>query len=217
MRTDFTQYRSAANLEKPHGAHHNKAKRARIRGREGIVCAAAICLMIFASGCAATHEPYRWSKGVTEMNTNVYGSWIWITPRAPTSADEPEPFGGELIAVSRDSIYIASPTLRVISIRSIRKARLNAFDPYPEGVGGLTFLGSLTTISNGWFLGITWPMWILGGTITATARSYAAVVDYPGETFEQMGPYARFPAGLPPTLDRSKLNMVKDQRRPFGF
>lgn len=182
-----------------------------------IVRIAVIVAMVIASGCAATHQPARWSKGVADMPENVYGSWIWLTLKKTSPAQEAVSFGGELIAVSADSVYVAAPAFRALPRRSIAKARLAAYDASPEEAGFATFIGSTLTLSNGVYLLFTWPMWILGGTAATIAHSFAPVIDYPSDTFEEMSAFARFPGGLPPDLERSTIVMILDERKPFGF
>jgi hypothetical protein len=176
--------------------------------RDKITLAALVCLMFVFTDCASTHEPYLWSKTVGDMPTNVYGSWVWLTLEKSDSTKKGESFGGELIAVSPDSLYVAAPTVRVLARTTIANVRLTEFDSRADGVAMLSVLGNLSTISNGVFGLITGPMWLVGGTISASLRSFTPVFDYTGASCDDMLPFARFPAGMPEQVDRSTITMV---------
>jgi hypothetical protein len=51
-------------------------------------------------------------------------------------------------------------------------------------------------------------MWIIGGSIAATSRSFDPVVDYPSKPLIDFAPFARYPQGLPPGLDRGAIQMM---------
>jgi hypothetical protein len=51
------------------------------------------------------------------------------------------------------------------------------------------------------------PMWLKGGPIVASNRSYEPIIDYPEKPLKEFAPFARFPQGLPPGLDRGMIRM----------
>jgi len=59
-------------------------------------------------------------------------------------------------------------------------------------------MGALSTLSNGYLLVFTAPLWMIGGTIAAHSQYHAPIVKTPNEEWERVRPYARFPQGLPP-------------------
>lgn len=181
-----------------------------------LVLCVCVCVMLLLSSCALTHESAHFSKSIHNMQLNVYGSWVWLTLEKTDPKHKNDSFGGELIAVSSESLYVAVPALRVLSRKDIFEVRIVEYDSYAEGVIGLTILGNLSTISNGFFGLLTGPMWIIGGTITAVAQSYKPVFDYTGESCGDIAPFARFPAGLPGGMDRSTIKMGND-KRPMHF
>ena len=71
--------------------------------------------------------------------------------------------------------------------------------------------GSLLTISNGLLLVFTFPLWLIGGTVASVSRSYDPVFTYPGTPLTEFAPYARYPQGLPPDLDRGTIRMKGKQ------
>jgi hypothetical protein len=114
-----------------------------------------------------------------------------------------------LIAVTKDTVFAADSALRAVAWRDIASARLETYDA--SSLGAYAFFGTLSTVSNGWFLAFTMPMWIIGGSIAAVSRSYDPIIDYPGKPLTDFASFARYPQGLPPGLDRGAIQMM---RRP---
>lgn len=156
-------------------------------------------LLVFLCGCASFHAPYRWLPVADKVPEDPYGGWIEVRYMHPDSI-KVENLKGELIAVNSDTLYLLDyplSTLRILPAANIKSARLVRYFANEGAVGALTFLGSVSTISNGWFLLFTLPGWIVGGSIAATARSFDPVMDFPEVSLRELSPYARFPQGLP--------------------
>lgn len=161
-----------------------------------------ICLCV--AGCAVTHEPEGWLPSPQAMQTDTHGGWVHV--KCNSASKEKAEIGGELIAIGKDSMYIANETFHSIAIFSIKSAQLVAYEPHTEEMGGLVFLGTLSSISDGLFLLFTAPMWIIGGSITTSARSYEPIVEYPRRELSRFAPFARFPQGLPAGIDRNQMH-----------
>lgn len=159
---------------------------------------ASVLMCLFFSGCATTQEPRGWLPDDTKVPTDPYGAWM----EANTNAG---PVMGELIAVSLDTVFIANTSLHGINKAEIQSARLSLYNA--GDLWAAPLLGPLLTISNGWFLVFTAPMWIIGGSIAASSRSYEPIIDYPAKPLHEFVRYARFPQGLPADLDRSTITM----------
>jgi hypothetical protein len=159
---------------------------------------------IFLTHCASTRSPSGWLTDPAELPSDVYGGWITIE----TDGDS---FSGELIAVAKDTIFFADSCLHTIPVSGIHLARLAAYNPQVWVITVGTILGTLSTASNGAFLLLTAPMWIIGGTISGAARSWQPILDYPDEPIERLAAYARFPQGLPSKLARNAITMKARQ------
>lgn len=179
---------------------------------------AAVLISVIAGGCAITQAPVKTLHNVNDMPSHVYGSWIYVTLKKGENEKRKIRLGGELIAVTKDTLYVAAPIFHAFPWSTVEEAKLAAFDSNAEGVVGLSILGWISAISNGWFgFLLTGPMWIVGGTIVSIDRSYTPMYTYPDDPIEVISLYARFPAGLPPAIDRSTLVMIQFQQKPFGF
>jgi len=156
-------------------------------------------------GCATTNVPKNWSSEPNEMATGTYGGWI----NAECSNEHEKEYNitGELIAVSDDSIFVADSAFHSIAKKDITNARLVCYKSNSGSMSALVALGTISTISNGWFLVFTMPMWLIGGTISGTTQSYIPIIDYPENNFKEFSKFSRFPQGLPEKIDRRKIKM----------
>lgn len=163
-----------------------------------------LCVSLCVAGCAVTHEPEGWLANPQAMQTDTYGGWVRV--KLNSASKEKAELRGELIAIGKDSMYVANETFHSIAIFSIKSAQLAAYEPHTEEMGGLFILGTLSSISNGVFLLITAPMWIIGGSLTTRARSFEPIVRYPARELSRFAPFARFPQGLPAGIDRKIMH-----------
>ena len=164
------------------------------------IIVAGLCFLM--TNCATTNVPSHWLNEPKFIASDAYGGWIEIKSLKNRIA-------GELIAISKDTVFIANGTIQTVASKDILSARLVIYDA-PSMVG-YVFLGTLLTISNGFYLIFTAPMWIIGGSIAAVSRSYDPIIDYPQRPLEDFMPFARYPQGLPSGLDR---NAIKMKARP---
>ncbi len=164
---------------------------------------AAVCLMLAA--CAGTIAPNRWleTPGVTQHE--AYGSWA----RLETGTPDMTHTEGELIAVTLDSIFILDTLgfLSGFSAQDVGRVHLQSFDSRHGLVAFWTVLGTLSTVSHGVVLIISAPVWIISGSIAAGSQSKTAHEYAVPSEWLALAKYARFPQGLPPGIDRSRLKI----------
>ena len=73
---------------------------------------------------------------------------------------------------------------------------------------GWTILGTVSTLSHGWFLGFTFPMWLATGISASSGESFRDRYseDHPDESYWiQIIKYSRFPQGLPDNINLKNL------------
>lgn len=158
------------------------------------------------SGCATIHAPPGWlPENAAQLRTEAFGSWIVVHHSKKAAMDQQTK--GELIAVSQDSLFVLnSYALHPIALSNITRARLVEYKPHTGELSGWIFLGALSTISHGFWLAITTPvLWILGGTLAESSRSFDPILDYPGHSLSSFRAFARFPQGLPKNINRKLL------------
>jgi hypothetical protein len=134
----------------------------------------------------------------------VHGAWVVLQTEAPHAPQ----LRGELIAVSRDSLFMADTTFHAVAKANIRHARLLTYDAKAGLMAGQVMFGTVLTVLNGWALIFTAPMWMIGGSIATGIRSFEPILDYPGCGWDRLASFARFPQGLPVMLDRSRIRRI---------
>ncbi|HVO76749.1 MAG TPA: hypothetical protein VMT60_02070 [Candidatus Bathyarchaeia archaeon] len=154
-------------------------------------------------GCALAPAPVQWIGTPYSESTAPHGAWVQMNLGSPADSR----LRGELIAVSKDSLYVADATFHAVARGNVVSGRIVMYSPSLGWMVGSTFLGTLSTGMNGWMLVFTAPMWIVGGSVATCVRSFEPIMEYPACGWSALAPYARFPQGLPVTIDRSRIRM----------
>jgi hypothetical protein len=117
---------------------------------------------------------------------------------------------GELIAVTQDSVWILrSSEAVVLPTAQIVEGKLTGYDSRHGEVAAATAGGALLTVSNGAFLLLTGPMWLIGGSIAAGSQSRVAMDDVPPAAWVDLAEFARFPQGMPPEMELAALMPIQ--------
>lgn len=172
--------------------------RADVRMQRAVLAAAVIAL----SGCATHAAPPQWLPDARTAASTGWGGWIRMTVRAD-SVDAI--VGGELIAAHDDTAFVMAPgdSLRAIPHVMIRKAELVEYDPKQGTVSAYAFLGVLSTASHGVVLVLSAPAWMITGAVLTHVVVNEATTK--SVVMKELRPHARFPQGIPPSLDRASL------------
>jgi len=164
----------------------------------------ALLATLFVSSCASSRAPGGWLDEPSEVPRSPYGAWIEVT----LSGEDPHgPVAGEFIAVDEtDSVYVLTESsFQAIPISSIRAARIKFYRPQTGKALAWTAGGTILSLSHGWGVVITAPVWIIVGSLAAGGVSREPNYDVQRSTWTEMAIYARFPQGLPAGLDRASL------------
>jgi hypothetical protein len=162
----------------------------------------AIVLAGSAMGCAVQNAPAGALPTALESREEAYGAWAHLVVEAA-----PAPVAGELLAVAPDSLWVLEDGgVRAVATAAVVDGRLVVYNARHRVLAAETLLGMISTISNGVFLGLTAPMWIIGGTIATRRRSREPVLELPIRVWIRLEPFARWPQGLPPGIDRDTIH-----------
>ena len=163
------------------------------------VALAALCL----SGCAKSTAPRGWLPRPVVAQKTAHGGWISISMTGdPRNANHE----GELIAIQSDSVFILERGAWLgLPVAQVSKATLTGYDPNTAPLELWTLGGTLSTASHGVGLVLSAPIWILVGSLTTSAQSRNPRMIVTPATWQKARAYARFPQGLPASLDRSSL------------
>jgi len=180
---------------------------------------ALAALLLFLPGCYTVDLPRRLpeAKQAADLTT---GAWLVVYQK--TSEKKAPKFEGELIAVESDSVFFFSGTeLKGIRKDSVATAKLFVTEPpiRPGTADAWMVFGTLSTLSHGWALILSLPVWLIGGSIGAAAIYSAddrGDLLYPEDSWSELGKFARFPQGLPRGLDRTRLEVRVRDLPPEG-
>jgi len=142
--------------------------------------------------CASNPAPSGTLPTAEALGASPYGGYILVV-RGDGSETE-----GELLAAHDGLVHVRGErgwhVIRQDEIRSMRLA------VYQTGQTGLTIwglLGTLSTLSHGFVLIFSAPVWLIGTGVSAGLESRAALLDYPDQPLPAFAKYARYPQGMP--------------------
>lgn len=160
-----------------------------------------LCLAILAGSCTGVRAPRESVPKRKAIATDAFGGWIIINP------GNPEPRMGELISHTDESVFIMTYSgLEEIEKSQIDSARLIMYNTQSLEYSVWTTLGSLSTLSNGFYLGLTLPLWLLTGIPVSTGEARRQnYIDFPASGWAEIGKFARFPQGMPAGINHSSL------------
>lgn len=106
---------------------------------------------------------------------------------------------GELLAVEGGTIWLLNNGRKSrLPIWGINKLELLGLSPPSAGVlGAWTTIGSLSTISHGFFLVFSLPIWLVGGISATVGQSHVNRLQIPLSQIGKLHQYARYPQGMP--------------------
>jgi hypothetical protein len=160
-----------------------------------------LCLVILAGACTGVRAPGESVPKRKALVTDAFGGWIIINPGYP------EARMGEFISHNNESVFIMTNVgLEEIEKSQIDSARLIMYNTQSLEYSVWTTLGSLSTLSNGFYLSFTLPLWLLTGIPVSTGEVRRQnYIDYPAAGWAEMGKFARFPQGMPAGINPLSL------------
>jgi hypothetical protein len=169
-----------------------------VRDRRLLSCAALL-------GVACYYQPpVAVPKGTLPEGPAVaesgFGAWALVR-----SADSSWT-SGELIAAGEDSLHVLTARgLLSRGMHDVVVVHVLTHENHPGEISTFALFGALSTISHGFGVVLTGPLWVLFGSIIARDASRAGVVITRDWTQLQM--WSRFPPGLPSGVDRGTLRL----------
>jgi hypothetical protein len=161
---------------------------------------------VFCS-CALTRAPQGFLENPYNLQAEVFGGWIELDCFTGSHTNPRMHLAGELLALSPDSLFMVDEALHAIALSHIINARLESYLSNADAMAGLVILGMVSTLSNGFALIFTAPMWLIGGSISASSRSYEPILEYPKHDWNRFSQFARYPQGLPDKINRKEIKI----------
>jgi len=169
-----------------------------------------ILAALITSGCmAASTAPEGWRRSRADAERLALGSWTRVESRQsadatrenPLQDDRAQPAGpalvtdGELIAIDGESVVLAKGgDVAIVPRGCVGTMTIAAFEPGLAGTIVPGVVGTVSTISHGFLLVLSAPIWLVTTLGSTWAQSAAGTLENP----QDAAPWARFPQGLPP-------------------
>jgi hypothetical protein len=157
----------------------------------------AIVVALALGACLTNPDPRK--PSVEMMQKRSFGGWIVVVQR------DGGMHAGELISVDSGVVRVLGPRgMSVVPMPVIASASLYQYE-YEGGLGAWGLLGGLSTISHGFILILSFPIWMISTGVTAGAESRHIRMEYPDRSWAALGKWARFPQGMPMGMDPRAL------------
>jgi hypothetical protein len=183
-----------------------------MRSRELAVLAAALLVSAGATGCL--HNPDPKPRSMSAVHTDAHGGFVVV--RVAGQVDHQ----GELIAIGLEGVWVlAGDQLIVTPHERVSDLDVYAYDVTVGGVAGWGLLGTLSTISHGFFLVFSAPVWIVTTIAASASHSGSAHKGYVNNgrgDWSELTKWARFPQGMPPGLTTAEQLLGRPVLAPPG-
>lgn len=172
-----------------------------------------LVLLPVLPACGTIHAPNEAVRGVDEAGLFPYGGWAIITVAEDDGGTAR--LEGELLAVGPENLWLLQPEgATEIDPRRVVSAEVTGYDSNPNQVSILAVVGTLSTVSNGFGLVLTGPLWLIVGITGSNAQAAASRVRVQDDNLTPLAPFARFPQGMPPDVDPRSLPPLGRQGSP---
>ncbi len=164
--------------------------------------------LVGAAGCVDNPDPRH--PTIQKMEREGFGAFIVITTEGGQEVS------GELISVESNVIRVlrfgpVRGALTWVATTDVKAAQLFRYES-EGGIGPWALLGTLSTLTHGFFLFLSAPVWILTGSLAAGAETRHVVMEFPESSWSEISDWARFPQGMPPGLDEHDLTWPRGRR-----
>jgi hypothetical protein len=173
--------------------------------------------ILFLAGCSASKIPVSYRYTPRQLKKDVTGNWTEIRLNLKDITGSESVLSGELIAIQSDTIYVLTEHgLKGIHTSEMKETILYMFMDQSwkfAVITGLLYLPDILAAminSEAGFLVLGIP-WILTGTIEtmAAGSNNQNLLIYPYKNqLTDLKKFARFPQGMPPGINKSKLHLI---------
>jgi hypothetical protein len=151
-----------------------------------------LCLLALMVACRTDPEPRQ--PSIESMQRDAFGGTIVVRLRDRVVS-------GELLAIDAAQLYVLErgnglPSL--VDRSAVMRAEL--FEYVAGGFTAWGVLGTLSTISHGYLLVLSAPVWLATTIVTNVTESRHMVLGYPEAGWDGFARWARYPQGPPDRL-----------------
>ena len=160
----------------------------------------SISYLLFTS-CATSYAPDNWLPETDDVQQEIFGGWITLVTK-PDSLKPNEKwiqYSGEFISLDEENVYLLYDSIYVIPKKKIYSSTLELDQKNSTAYGLWTVGGIAGTVTNGLFLVITAPLWLVAGipaTVGESVRDRYEEDEPTQEYWDSINKFARFPQGI---------------------
>lgn len=170
-----------------------------------ILISISLGLIFSMLSCMTPIAPKGWLPTAKESTNDAFGAWIVVKNK---HKDGTTMNAGEFIAYHEEKLYVLTrggPA--VIPVADVITATVAVHSNQQDKVFIWTIGGTLSTLSHGFYLIFSAPVWLLSGILAGVQESKGGMIIIEEKTFawDTIKKYARFPQGLPDNIDISEL------------
>lgn len=151
-------------------------------------------LFLLCIGCASMPDaPLEYSRSAVDTSNSGLGAWVSV------KFHDNSRFEGELLAIDDEKLYLlplAAPRWSEIECSRVREVQMVRFGGSVAPALAWTLLGTASTISHGYFLVMSAPIWLVTGAVTSHAALNEAAPTM-SVYDDELRLWSRFPQGLP--------------------
>lgn len=156
-----------------------------------------LALLIALNGCRTVYAPLgKMPKSPAEFVKSGKGGWLTLRLKAP-HIDAGKMKGGEFLWQDEGNIYLLNDSVLAYPKQAIDLAVIELMEKRPYA--GWWILGSVSTLSHGFVLIFSFPLWQVVGIPSTVGELWHDVYkqEKPDESYWQgINVLARFPGGL---------------------
>jgi hypothetical protein len=153
-----------------------------------------LSLLVLVAGCASNPAPSGVLPTPEELATTAHGGYVLVWHRSGAQTQ------GELLAAGKDQVWVLTDRgASAIPVSEIESMRMAIYRTGEMAMTGWGAAGTISTLSHGFFLVISVPVWLITTAISTGVESRRALLDYPDVPLSKFGHWARYPQGMPPT------------------
>jgi len=172
------------------------------RENGAVITARALSLTLLVASCASSGQLDRGkgfggdpAKDVSVDQVPVHGHEVRVEHRSDDGMVLTE---GELLAVDAMHLWIRTRSGTITIPRgSIRAVEVELHPSGAVAAGLWTAGGTISTVSHGFFLVLTGPLWLITGISATSSAAASNDLEVKPRDLSELYQYARFPQGLP--------------------
>jgi hypothetical protein len=160
-----------------------------------------LLVLVALAACASNPAPRGALPREENVDRSPYGAWIIVERNGAQTVQ------GELLSARDDSVVVLTANgAHPVAREAIRYAEVGVFEARMASLSTWMVVGTLSTISNGFILIFTAPMWLIAGGFSLARVSKQPIYKWnENEPLSSLAKFARFPGGMPDDVDRSRL------------